>query len=54
MIIRCAKPSINGLIARWKSRGKIETLTGLFRGLYSEADQNLNGLARADTDTESA
>lgn len=35
MIVRYAKPSINGLIERWKSRGKIDTLTGLFRGLYS-------------------
>jgi hypothetical protein len=54
MIIRCAKPSIDGLIARWKSRGKIDILTGLFPGLYAEADNKLNRLARADTDTESA
>lgn len=52
MTIRCAKPSVNGLIARWKSRGKIDTLTEIFEGLYAEADHNLNRLARTDSSPE--
>lgn len=48
LTIRCAKPSVGGLIARWKSRGNIDTLTDIFKGLYENADETLNRLARSE------
>jgi hypothetical protein len=54
LIIRCAKPSIDGLIARWKSRGKIDTLSDIFKGLYGNSDETLNQLARSDLSPASA
>jgi hypothetical protein len=52
--IRCAKPHVDGLIARWRSRSSIDTLCGLFKGLYENADSTLNRLARSGTTLESS
>jgi hypothetical protein len=54
LTIRCAKPSVDGLIARWKSRGKIDMLTDIFEGLYVNADETLNQLARPDSNPANA
>ena len=45
LTIRCAKPSVDGFIARWKSRNKIGMLCDIFEGLYENADETLNRLA---------
>lgn len=47
LAIRCAKPSVDGFIARWKSRNKIDTLCGIFEGLYGDANETLNRLAHS-------
>jgi hypothetical protein len=54
LTIRCAKPSVDGLIARWKSRGKIDMLTDIFEGLYVNAVETLNQLARPDSNPANA
>lgn len=45
LAIRCAKPSVDGFIARWKSRKNIDTLCGIFVGLYGDFDETLNRIA---------
>lgn len=54
LTIRFAKPSVKGFVARWKSRGKIKMLYGIFEGLYSNADEMLNQLARTESVEESS
>ena len=48
LTIRCAKPGVDGLIARWKSRNKIGKLCKIFENLYGNANETLNRLARAE------
>lgn len=48
LTIRCAKPRVDGLLARWKSRNKMGALCEIFEGLYGNANGALNRLARSD------
>lgn len=48
LTIRCAKPSVDGFMARLKSRGKIDALGNIFKGLYGNADAALKQLAQPE------
>ena len=48
LTIRCAKPSVEGMVARWKTRNKIGALCEIFEGLYGNASESLNRLARSE------
>ncbi len=52
LTIRCAKPSVDGFMARMKSRGKIDALREIFEGLYGNADAKLKRLAHPDTSSQ--
>lgn len=45
--IRIARPSARGLFDRWRLKGKVETLRGLFTELYAQATTALPRLAGA-------
>lgn len=48
LTIRCAKPPVDGLLARWGSRKKISALRDIFENLYGNANETLNRLASAE------
>ncbi len=49
LTIRCAKPAVDGFLARLKSRSKIDALRDIFEGLYGNANETLNKLARPES-----
>lgn len=50
--IRIAEPEAEGLLGRWRARGKVGELRALFEELYSEAGSTLSRLAAGENPRE--